>query len=137
VSYKSQVTRLKSQEELKQSKMNNFKQLKAWSLGKEIATEVYQIAFSLNNQEQYVFASQLSRAAISIPGNVAEGNSRRSKKDFARFVEMALGSAYELETQLSIMHDLTLGDQARINLLLSKIEEEQKMLHGLIRKLIE
>ena len=115
--------------------MNNFKSLKAWSLGKEIATSTYKVAVSLDQAERFVFASQISRASISIPSNVAEGNSRRSTKDFARFIEIAMGSAFELETQLIIMQDLLVGDQDLIQKILQDLEEEQKILYGLMRKL--
>lgn len=115
--------------------MRNFKTLKAWSLGKEISTQVYRMTAAMTRHEQFVFASQLARAAISIPSNIAEGNSRSSAKEYARFVEIALGSAFELETQLLVLGELDLVPETRIAALVEQVEEEQRMLSGLHKSL--
>jgi len=106
--------------------MRNFKTLKVWQLGKEIAVDIFQLATQLDKEIQFVF---------SISSNIAEGNSRQSTKDYARFLEIALGSAFEVETQILIILDICPDQLARINDVLSKLEEEQKMLFGLLKKL--
>ena len=115
--------------------MKNFKTLNAWKLGKDIAVKVYRFTSEFNAQEQFIFASQMARAAISIPSNVAEGNSRQSNKDYARFIEIALGSAFELETQLIIVQELSIGEESLLNEVMQLLTEEQKILYGLLRRL--
>lgn len=79
--------------------------------------------------------SLVTRAAVSIPANVAEGSSRGSDKNFKRFLEYALGATFELETHLLISYEIEYLHLEIINPLLDKITEEQKMLQGLIGKL--
>ena len=68
----------------------------------ELVDNVYGFVEAFPNTEKYGLSSQITRSAVSIPSNIAEGASRNSEKDFARFLEIALGSAFELETQLII-----------------------------------
>lgn len=82
--------------------MKNFKQLKIWQKGFEIATKKYLLTEHFPVQEKFGISSQLTRAAISIPSNIAEGSSRSSEKDYMRFLAIALGSCFEAETQLLI-----------------------------------
>jgi len=86
-------------------------------------------------REDAGFVPGTLKAAISVPSNIAEGNGKRNNKDYGRFVEIALGSAFELETRLIIMQDLKLGDPDKVNELLELVIEEQKLLYGLLRKL--
>lgn len=95
--------------------MKNFKQLKVWQQGKQIAIQVCKLSDTLDRQGSFTFSSQITRAAFSIPSNIAEGSSRRSEKDYHRFLEIALGSAFELETQLEIMQELELTDSNDIS----------------------
>jgi four helix bundle protein len=76
--------------------------------------------------------SQMTNAVISIPSNIAEGSSRNSKKDYVRFLEYSLGSAYELETQVTAVEMLKYGEKELIELILTGIDEEQKMLQSFI-----
>jgi four helix bundle protein len=86
--------------------VRNFRELEIWKKGIEIVKEVYQASKLLPKDEQYGIRSQITRAAISIPSNIAEGSSRNSEIEFKRFPEIAIGSAFELETQLVIIEDL-------------------------------
>lgn len=115
--------------------MKNYKQLKIWHKGKMIATEVYKLSEMLEKQQSFTFSSQITRAALSIPSNIAEGSSRRSEKDYYRFLEISLGSTFELETQLEIMEELKIGDSSMISELISMINEEQRMIYGLMKSL--
>lgn len=94
----------------------------------EIVTEVYHFVGEFPKQETYSLASQLSRAAVSISSNIAEGSSRNSDKDYARFIEMSLGSCFEAETQVLVALKLSFGRQVVGNKILSLLDEEQKML---------
>lgn len=115
--------------------MKNFKQLKIWQQGMGIVKQVYTIARFMPDEERYGLKSQMTRAAVSIPSNVAEGSSRFSDSDYRRFLEMSLGSSFELETQLLIVKDLELvpnSPEGSIDRVLASIEEEQRMISGLI-----
>jgi len=85
--------------------MRNFRNLDVWKNGIELVKEVYQIAKLLPKNEEFGLKSQITRAAVSIPSNIAEGSARNSQIEFKRFLEIAMGSAFELETQLIIMED--------------------------------
>ena len=82
--------------------MRNFKELKIWQKGFQIAGDTYNLIQSFPSTERFALSSQITRAAVSIPSNIAEGSSRKSDKDYSRFIEISLGSSYELETQLLI-----------------------------------
>ncbi|KAA3614618.1 MAG: four helix bundle protein [Calditrichaeota bacterium] len=90
--------------------MTNFRNLKIWQRGMKLVTTVYNLASHLPKDERYALRSQITRSAVSIPSNIAEGCSRNSRKDFVRFLEIALGSAFELETQLLIIAKLQLTE---------------------------
>jgi four helix bundle protein len=86
--------------------MKNFKELRIWQLGMKIAKEIYLLSQELPDQERYGLISQITRAAVSVPSNIAEGSSRESDRDYKRFLEMALGSLFELETDLLVIEDI-------------------------------
>lgn len=115
--------------------MRNFKELKIWQKGFEIAVETYKLANTFPSSEKFGISSQITRAAVSIPSNVAEGSSRRSDKDYHRFIEISLGSSFELETQLLIAKAVEFGDSVFCNNLLTKVIEEQKMLSSFMNSL--
>lgn len=115
--------------------MTNFRNLKIWQKGMELVIDIYKLSEMLPKEEKFGLRSQITRAAISIPSNIAEGCSRSSQKDFKRFLEVSLGSAFELETQLLIIQELKLTEIDRINYLLNDLYEEQKMINGFINTL--
>lgn len=115
--------------------MRNFKELKIWQKGFGIAVDAYKLVDSFPKSEKYSLVQQVTRAATSIPSNIAEGSSRRSEKDYYRFIEISLGSSFELETQLLIAQAVNFGDVGVINTKLNKIDEEQKMLIAFANKL--
>jgi len=90
--------------------MRNFKELKIWQKGFNIAVKSFTLTASFPKEEKYGLSSQMTRAAVSIPSNVAEGSSRSSEKDYNRFLEISLGSTYELETQLLISQAVNYGN---------------------------
>lgn len=84
--------------------MRNFKNYDIWIDGIELSDVIYDLCEKFPPKEIYQLESQMERAAVSIPSNIAEGAGRRSVAEFAHFLDIALGSAYELETQLIIAH---------------------------------
>ena len=115
--------------------MRNFKELKIWQNGMNVAEGVYKLVDELPNDERYGLKSQLSRAAVSIPSNISEGGSRSSQKEYRRFLEFALGSCFELETQLIFLTRINMATEKKIKNVLEDVIVEQKMISGLINKL--
>lgn len=108
--------------------MRNFKELKIWQKGFQIAVNSFKITESFPQQEKFGLSSQINRAGVSIPSNIAEGSSRTSDKDYNRFIEISLGSSFELETQLLIAKEVKYGNETLINSTLELLAEEEKML---------
>src|SRR4026209_262054 len=107
--------------------MKNFKELKIWQKGFEIALMSYKLVDTFPKSEKYSLSQQITRASVSIPSNIAEGSSRSSEKDYSRFVEISLGSTFELETQFLIAKALNFGDQTLLADGLQILDEEEKM----------
>jgi four helix bundle protein len=114
--------------------MRNFKKYLVWQKGMSLAKEVYKISKAMPSEEKFGLCTQITRAAISIPSNLAEGCGRGSDKEFRRFVEIALGSAYELETQLLLIQELELSKKEMKDVL-ELVLEVQKMLQALVKTL--
>lgn len=115
--------------------MKNYKELRVWQRGLDIVSATYELVRQLPREETYGLRSQMTRAAVSIPSNIAEGSSRTSEKEYRHFLEIALGSCFELDTQLIVAvrtELLTLPVDCSLPALL---EEEIKMLHGFISRL--
>ncbi len=115
--------------------MKNFKQLLIWQKGIQIAANAFKLVSDFPGEQKYALASQITRAAVSIPSNIAEGGSRSSNKEYNRFLEISLGSAYEMETHLLIADASNLGSKELIQDLLKDIDEEQKMLMSFMNKI--
>lgn len=108
--------------------MRNFKQLLVWQKGFDIAIQSYQLTKFFPVEERFALSNQITKAAVSIPSNIAEGGSRSSQKEYGRFLEISLGSSYELETQVLIAQAINYGQKEIRTALLNNIAEEQKML---------
>ncbi|MDD8016808.1 MAG: four helix bundle protein [Bacteroidota bacterium] len=115
--------------------MRDFRKLKIWIQAIEIVTKVYALTAKLPDTEKYGLKSQVQRAAVSIPSNIAEGASRDSELEFKRFLEIAIGSSFEVETQLVIAQNLKMLNQDELKEIFSLISSEQKMLNSLISKI--
>ena len=107
--------------------MHNYKELEIWKASLKICTPIYKLTKTFPDDEKFGLISQIRRAAVSVHSNIAEGSSRNSNKDFARFLEIAIGSAYEIETQLLIASDLGFFKQEKLEPLLLQLEEIIKM----------
>lgn len=100
----------------------------------EIVKNVYELVKDFPAEERYGLRSQLTRSAVSVASNIAEGSAKRSSKEYVRFLEIALGSAYELETQILITKEVNFGKEQLRESLLQHIDEEQKMLQSFIKR---
>ena len=98
----SQSDKAKVSVSVKEKTMRDFKNYDVWIDGMRLVNSIYTIVDKFPKKEQFSITSQMTRSAISIPSNIAEGAGRSSGKEFARFLEYSLGSAYELETQILI-----------------------------------
>ena len=113
----------------------HYKEMVVWQKAMTLVEEVYKITACLPKQEQFGLASQMQRAAVSIPSNIAEGQSRHSKKEYLHFVSIAQGSKAELYTQIQIcvrLGFLSLEDTEKTSMI---CEEVGKMLYALANKL--
>jgi len=109
-------------------KIKTFRDLKIWVKGMEIVNKTYRIVHKFPRNEEYALSSQMRRAAISIPSNIAEGFGRKSKKEFQRFLHISLGSLFELETQLEIAFDQAYLNQNIFNENFELLRELERML---------
>ena len=100
---------------------HNYKELQFWKRSKRLCVYIYKETSEFPSEERFGLMNQIRRCAVSIPSNIAEGSSRNSIKDFKRFLEIATGSAYELETQLSIANDIGYLSDNTSKLLLSEL----------------
>jgi len=100
-----------------------------------LVIEIYQLTRKLPNSEKYTLTSQIHRSAISIPSNISEGTSRGTVKELSRFLDIALGSSYELETQLLLVSKLYHELNSQTINLVNNINEIQKMIGGFRRKI--
>lgn len=112
----------------------NFRELVVWQKAMNLTAEVYRLAKSLPAEERYALSDQMRRAAVSIPSNIAEGNSRGSNKDYAHFLSVARGSNSELVTQLLLCTMVGYLTENDISQALSVSEEVGRMLTSLIRR---
>jgi len=115
--------------------MAHFKELIVWQKSINLVTEIYRVTEKFPSNEIYGLTSQLRRASVSIPSNIAEGNSRRSKADYLQFLRIARGSCSEIETQIIISKNLGFIDNTIFETLSFNIIEISKMINGLINSL--
>ena len=108
--------------------MHNFRKLNIWIDAMALAKEVYLLTSKFPKEEKFGLVSQINRCSVSVPSNIAEGSSRSSKKEFAHFIKIALGSLFELETQLILSNEVGFYDIEKLNDLEPKIIKLQKML---------
>lgn len=107
---------------------HNHKNLQIWRIGIDLVEGVYEYASTIPDREKFGLWSQITRSAVSIPSNIAEGSARSSDKHFIQYLEAALGSPFELETQLLICHKRSYGDSSQLPRLFELISKEQKMI---------
>jgi four helix bundle protein len=112
-------------------KIYSYEDLRVWQKAMQLVTDIYRITGSFPKNEQYRLVDQLYRAVISIPSNIAEGASRRSTKEYMRFINIAYSSLMECETQVRIAFNLSYIDDLMLRRLLNQTQEIGKMLNSL------
>jgi four helix bundle protein len=115
--------------------MRNFRNLDIWKEGISLTKKVYHLVDLLPDNEKYGLRSQICRAVVSIPANIAEGSSRSSEADFKRFLEIAIGSAFELETHLIIAQEIGFCSDEKINETVQKANQLQQKINAFLNKL--
>lgn len=115
--------------------MSSYKELVVWQKSIQLVTDVYKLTKFFPKEEAYGLVSQMQRAAVSIPSNIAEGHDRNSDKEFSQFLCIARGSLAELETQVIIAENLGYIKQVHKTNILNKCYEVGKMINGLLKKL--
>ena len=114
--------------------MRNFRQYEVWKKAISFTTEIYKLTNSFPSTEKFGIISQIQRAAVSIASNIAEGASRTSEKEFLHFLEISLGSSFELETQLLISKNINYISEEKFHEVTMELTVLQKQLNTLIKK---
>jgi len=115
--------------------MKGYKDLIVWKKSMDLVKGIYYLTESFPKKEEYSLIPQIRRSAISIPSNIAEGYGRNSTRDYIRFLQIARGSLYELQTQIDIAVMIQYCEPNHISLLINLCNEIGKMLNSLINKL--
>ena len=115
--------------------MKTYRDLLVWQKSMALVTEIYRLSKSFPKDETYGLTSQMRRCAVSIPSNMAEGYGRNSTNDYIRFLRVAVGSLYELQTQIEIALNLRYLSKSAFNKLYESSREIERMLSSLTRKL--
>jgi four helix bundle protein len=115
--------------------MHNFKNLKVWQKSVDLAVKIYQVTAEFPVSEKFGMTSQMRRAGVSIPSNIAEGTAKSSSKSFSNSLEISLGESFELETQMIIAERVSLISNETAQQLEAAISEVQKMIIGFKAKL--
>jgi len=114
--------------------IKNYRDLIVWQKSMELVTKVYLVTKTFPKEEIYGLMSQIRRSCVSIPSNIAEGYGRYSTNDYLRFLQVARGSLYELQTQLEICHNLHYLSKQTFEELFEQSREIERMLCSLIKK---
>ncbi len=118
-----------------EARVRDFRELKVWQKAHQLALSVYRISNGFPTDERYGLTSQLRRTCVSIPANIAEGCGRRGAREMSRFLQIAMGSASELEYHLLLAHDLGLLDNQLHRELEEYTTEVKRMLSSFLQKL--
>lgn len=116
--------------------MRNFRELKVWEKAHQLTLAVYKATKTFPKDELYGLTNQIRRSCNSIPANIAEGCGRKGEAEFARFLQIAMGSASKLEYHLLLAHDLTFLNIEDYEPLREEVIKVKRMLTSLIQKLL-
>jgi len=115
--------------------MNTFREIKVWQKAMNFVTKLYKNTRSFPQEELFGLTSQMRRCAVSIPSNIAEGFGRKSNNEFKRFLQISMGSLFELQTQLEISKNLNFLDETIFNELYQDSREIEVMLSSFINSI--
>jgi four helix bundle protein len=115
--------------------MHNFKELIVWKKSRGFVKDIYELTQKFPADEKFGLTQQIRRAAISIPSNIAEGSGRETNKDFLHFVDIANGSAFEVETQLYLALDLEYISQSEFEKIMTKLLDVEKLIYNFKKSL--
>jgi len=115
--------------------LKNYKELKVWQKSYQLCLEIYRITAKFPKEERYGLTSQIRRAVVSIPSNIAEGYGRKTTLDYIRMLYISYGCVCELETQVLLAEDLDLIEKVRWEPLNKDIAQIERMLKALIKSL--
>ncbi len=113
--------------------MRNFRELEVCKDARVLVKKIYTLTSTLPDSEKYGLTSQINRCSVSIPANIAEGSAKYSQKDFVRFLQISLGSSYELETHIILCQDLEFVSHERSSQIIKDIQNLQKRISSLIK----
>ncbi len=117
--------------------VRHYRDLHIWQRSYDVVLRMYRLTGSFPDHERFGLVTQIRRAAVSVPSNIAEGYSRGTTRDYVRFLWMANGSVAELETQLSLARDLGYGGKREAEAVLRELQEIGRMLRATIRTLTD
>jgi four helix bundle protein len=117
--------------------IRSYRDLKAWQKGMELVREIYRVSRKFPKEELFGLMSQIRRAAVSVPSNIAEGHAKLSRKEYQHFLGHARGSLAEIETQILIAKDLDYLNEIDMNYILNLSAEVGRVLNGLLASLRE
>jgi four helix bundle protein len=120
---------------MERQQIKTYRDLIVWQKAMDMVTLVYEVTRKFPKEEMYLLTSQIRGSTVSIPSNIAEGYGRNSKNDYLRFLQIAAGSLYEMQTQLEISFRLSYLSKSIRDDLFLKSQEVERLLWGLIRKL--
>lgn len=110
--------------------MHNFRGLRIWQEAMEVTKAIYKVTARFPTEERYGLTSQINRSAVSVPSNIAEGAGRNSDKELNQFLGIALGSAFELETQLILAESFGFTEKQNASEIINQIHRIQKMINA-------
>lgn len=114
---------------------HNFRQLRIWIDSVQLTKEIYNLTQKFPGEHKFGLSSQLYRAAVSIPSNIAEGSARKTDKDFSHFLAMSLGSAFELETRIIIAQLCEISPEYDYQAIIVRIQALQMQITGFINSI--
>ena len=115
--------------------MKNYRDLIVWNKSMLLVTSIYTILKKFPDDEKFGLVSQIKRSSVSVPSNIAEGYGRNYTKDYSRFLQIARGSLYEMQTQIEISKNLNFISEKEVKEIFDLTLEVEKMLNSLINKL--
>jgi len=113
------------------------KKLEAWKKSMDLVEDIYKVSNSMPTEEKYGLISQMRRAAVSVPSNIAEGAGRRTISEFINFLSISIGSLSELDTQVELSYRLKYLNEDSYSILLNKIDKCKALTYGLRKQLIK